>query len=180
MAKFWRFLACSWHGRSHPYYPLSLRFIIRQLALAEGTSLSSDAPRLRLQAAGLDPLLHSPKWPMEMWWRVINGDFNLRLETTSWRKGGLVAVSLNHSTCTPKGKGEAFRKQRRIIPLARNQTLFFFLPACLLKLTSLNLLQNPDSSSSWFLSGRSWSLYFQSYRLNWFRDCLYPALQAIC
>lgn len=63
----------------------------------------------------------------------------LQLETTSSRKGGLLAVSLNQSTCTPKG--EAFKKERRIIPLARNQTLFLFLPACLLKLTSLNLLQ---------------------------------------
>lgn len=82
----------------------------------------------------------------EMWWSNLQGDFNLRLETTSCRKGGLFAVSLNQSTCTPKGKGEAFKKQRRIIPLARNQTLFLFLPACLLKLTSLNLLQNPDEN----------------------------------
>lgn len=44
----------------------------------------------------------------------------LQLETTSCRKGGLFAVSLNQSTFTPKGKGEAFKKQRRIIPLARN------------------------------------------------------------
>lgn len=168
MAKFWRFLACSWHWRSHPYYPLSLRFLIRQLALAEGTSLSSDAPRLRLQAAGLDPLLHSPKWPMEMWWSNLQGDFNLRLETTSSRKGGLFAVSLNQSTCTPKGKGEAFKKQRRIIPLARNQTLFLFLflPACLLKLTSLNLLQNPDEN-----------LFRSFHQLNAFDQLLLVALE---
>ena len=40
----------------------------------------------------------------------------LQLETTSSRKGGLLAVSLNQSTCTPKG--EAFKKERRS-PLAR-------------------------------------------------------------
>lgn len=55
MAKFWRFLACSWHWRSHPYYPLSLRFLIRQLALAEGTSLYQTRHAFAFKLLGWTP-----------------------------------------------------------------------------------------------------------------------------